>query len=135
MSANLKKAIKKYGMTEFSRWMLDDGSFLGVADYDDHRIVGEFCTVSWLDFIKKDCVSVHFDTKANYLWLRLNGDLNFQQRQSFKYLIENEYIHVEELNIHVYDGDKYQEDFTISNGLAELFLTDKIAYECEKEYA
>ena len=135
MSANLKKAIQKYGIGEFSRWMLNDGQFLGVYD-DDHRIVGEFCTVSWLDFIKKDCVSLHYDGKCGYLGLRVNIDLNTEQTRTFQSLYrDGEFFKVSELYVSVYDGSEClgrKEEIRIKGYEAcELWLTDRTSYNLE----
>lgn len=135
MSANIKEAIEEFGIVEFSCWMLNDGRFLGVGNGDDHRIVGNFCTRSWLDFIKAECVSIHYDHKAKYLWIRINCDLNFQQRQSLQELYENKIIDVEELYIQIYDNDKYFGDETMNDKeLIKLYLTDLIAYRLTKQY-
>lgn len=146
MSANLKRAIAKYGIGEFSRWMLNDGQFLGVYD-DDHRIVGEFCTVSWLDFLKKDCVSLHYDGKCGYLGLRVNGDLNFDQIKTFQSLYhDSEFFKVSELYVSVYDGSEClgrEEEIRIKGQEAcKLWLTDRTSYNleygsgqfCEEDY-
>lgn len=135
MSVNFKKAIAKYGTGEFSRWMLYDGEFLGVYD-DDHRIVGEFCTVSWLEFIKKDCVSLHYDGKCGYLGLRVNIDLNIDQIKTFKSLyIDDGFFKVKELYVSVYDGSEClgsEEEIRIKGYEAcELWLTDRTAYNME----
>jgi hypothetical protein len=138
MSANIKKAIEKYGQFEnMTRWMLEDGSFLGVRDWEDHRIVGQFCTVSWLDFLKKGCVSIHYDRRAGYLSIRVNGDLNYPQRAVFQELFEREEIRVTDLYVQVYDGDKFEESLNFDDNdeeMIKLYLTDRVAYNLEKQY-
>lgn len=137
MSVNFKKALKELGTTEFSRWLLDDGTFLGVNDYDDHCKVGCYCTQTWLEFIENNCVSVHYDNSCGYLWLRVNGCLTTSQRMVFQDIIENEMIRVRELYVQVYDGRQYlsEEDIRIDDeDLAKLYLSDTIAYNLAKSY-
>lgn len=141
MKKMFRKAIDQYGQYfaddgGFSRWMLPDGSFLGVHPEDDHRIVGEFCNRSWTEFIKENAVSIHYDGKCGYLWLRVNEDLLWEQRSAFRELYENFNLHVSELYVQIYAGQRYVEDFRLSNEeLIRLFLTDIIAYNLEKSYA
>lgn len=141
MKKMFKEAIDQYGQYfaddgGFSRWMLPDGSFLGVHSADDHRIVGEFCEKSWTEFIKENAVSISYDKSCGYLWLRVNENLLLEQRLAFYELYENFGFHVSELYIQVYDGQRYVEDFRLEDrGMIRLFLTDIIAYNLEKEHS
>lgn len=139
MKSMFRQAIKEYGQYDPSdhivtRWLLPDGSFLGVPDYDDHRIVGEFCNKTWLEFIRERAVSLHYS--GDYLWLRVNEDLTWEQRAAFRTLHDDETFSVSVLLVHVYDGLRHVESFELDEpGMVKLWLTDKIAYDIEVGYA
>ncbi|MFA6309597.1 MAG: hypothetical protein WC677_07690 [Clostridia bacterium] len=133
MAVNLKKAIAKYGTSDdITRWLLSDGQFLCVPDYEDHRIIGEFCTIDWMEFIAKGHVSLHFDRTSAYMSLRVDADLTVEQRRTFQKLYErDEFFEVHELYIRVHDGRDFQEALHIKGfDECKLWLTDIIAYNC-----
>lgn len=122
-------AKNQYGTVDLSRWLLPDGEFLGVSDYEDHRIVGEFCNDTWLEFIDDGAMSLHYDDHCGYLWIRTSG-ITIRQMQAFRELFENELLRVRNLKVDVYEGTNYQEEILIDDPeLAQLYLTDQIAYQ------
>lgn len=127
-----KKAVEELGCYEncLTRWMLPDGTFLSVSDGDDHRNVGQFCDTSWLEFIEEGAVSIHYDSKARYLWIRTTG-LNTPQRMAFCELFERGEICVDNLHVDVYDGMRMVEELFINDEMCKLYLTDTIAYQIE----
>lgn len=130
------KAIDKFGTAEFSRWLLPDGTFLGVPDYEDHRIVSQFCKERWTEFLYEGAVSVHYDSRAGYMWIRtVGGYMTGQQRQAFRCAFEEFNLRVEDLKVDAWDDNGNVDETLLTGQLAELFLTDRIAYELEKQYA
>jgi len=133
MESKFRNALKQYGTSEFSRWLLPDGQFLGVPDWEDHRIIGEFCRDSWLEFIEDGACSLHYDSSCGYLWIRTNG-LTGQQSQAFRQTIEDFGLKIRELKVDFYDGQELEEVIEINDYMAVLYLTDSIAYNIEKSY-
>lgn len=139
MNSKFDKAVKKYGEAEFSRWLLPDGTFLGVNDYEDHRIVGEFCKNGFTDFIHDGAMSIHYDNQARYMWVRTSG-LSSAQRMAMQDVFENLGIRVTELKVDFYEFDtpaRYEmnEEIIEDENMCRLYLTDTIAYQLEKQYA
>lgn len=127
------KALEVYGEAELSRWMLPSGQFLAVPDWQDHRIVGQFCKDTWLEFIADGACSLHYDHKAKYLWIRTCRLLT-PQRMVFQELIDNRILIVEELLVHEYDCFEWQNTLELGWELSQLYLTDTIAYRMALQY-
>ncbi len=136
MKSDFKAAIKYFGSSDepfASRWMLPDGEWLGVHDLD-HRVVGNFCKESWLDFISDGACSVHFEASANYLWIRTCG-ISSGQKQAFTDLFEAFDIKSITLKVDLYEETKFQKSLEFGEEeLGFLWLTDRIAYNMQIRY-
>jgi len=134
MSANFNQAINELGTTQFSRWLLPDGQFLDVADYEDHRMIGCYCTENWREFIKEGAMSIHYDDKCGYMWIRTIG-LTFAQMWAMREVFDNLELGLSELKVDYYSFEtlgEYNVDEIVINEseIAILYLTDQIAYRC-----
>lgn len=124
-----KQAIKEYGTTdEGGRWLLPDGQLLAIFGGDDHRIVGQFCENSWLEFIANGAWSLH--RSRDYLWVRHNDKFNVYVQQKFQELYDTWGWNINELYVQIYDGLRHVESFSLDDPhLIKLYLTDRIAYQ------
>lgn len=134
MGANFKRAIKEWGIAEFSRWLLPDGQFLDLQGGDDHRIVGYCCKNDWREFIQDGAMSLHYDPNSRYLWIRTIGP-SFAQMQALENAYNDGYFRVTYLKVDLYEFNTWNDyevkEITIDDSeMAKLYLTDQIAYRC-----
>jgi|WetSurMetagenome_2_1015567.scaffolds.fasta_scaffold790871_1 hypothetical protein len=138
MSAKFLQAIYELGLSNFSRWLLPDGIFLNVQDDNDHRIVGNFCENNWREFIKDGAMSLHYDNKSKYMWIRTVG-LSYSQMWTLQEVIEQMELKITELKVDYYifeSWDNYDmKEIIIKDAtMIKLYLTDQIAYNCNVNY-
>ena len=134
MKRLFKIAIEEIGCSEFiDRWQLPDGMFLNWPDGQDHRWCGQWCINDWREFLMEGAVSVHWDAKAHYLWIRTIG-LNAEQRMVWASNLEEMSFRITELKVDFYEFDSL-EKYTMEvielddEELINLYLTDIIGYQ------
>lgn len=113
-------------------WLLPDGTFLDIGDRD-HRVVGNFCpSDDWHEFLKEGALSLFYDYKARYLWIRTAG-INLAQRMKFESLFADGLLRVTEMRVEQFefsDNGFHRETMEMGDeGMIKLYLTDPIGFQ------
>ena len=139
MSA-IRKAVDDMGSEQITEWLpthswlLPNGEFLNLDEYDDHRVVSRYCEDSWVQFIEEGAVSLHYDGDG-FLWLRVYGGMSRRQRATFESILEATGVSIDYLLIQDYRGVNVTETTIEDEFLCSLWLVDPVAYEDELLYA
>lgn len=124
-----QNAIEQMGVSELphGRWMLEDGTVLGLGLGDDHRYVSSLCPDgNWLYFIAKGACSVH--VSPEYVHIRTTG-LSSCQRMEFLKLYDSGDFEPYEARVELFNGIEREEVIELDDPTAiRLILTDTIAY-------